>query len=160
MNPLLFKAHPLLRVSVELLTDPASHGIGTYARLLSIYALVNVIGAGCLVGMARRAAGLRLPWLRAYSLAAPALLYIPAMITVLSDVVKQEFRLTDRILLVVVVVVLTQMLAAWFGLAVRYRNGEALGLSLGLAIALTLLLAAIPCCLVLLGLDSSFPLLG
>jgi hypothetical protein len=159
MNPLLFKAHPLLRLSVELLTDPAAHGLGAYAKLISIYALVTVGWAGCLVGMAGRMAGLRLSWWRAYLLSAPALLYIPAMITVLDDVVKQEFRLADRVILLVTLAVLAQMLAAWFGLAVRYRSGEPLGLSQGLAIALALLLLAIPCCLLLLGLDSAFTIL-
>ena len=143
-----------------MLTEPSGRRLGDYATLLSIYALLNVVSAGCLVGLVGKMAGQRLSWVRANLLALPALFYIPFMITVLADVVKQQFHLADRLIPVVILVVLSQMLAAWFGLGLRYRNGERFGLSQGLALALALLLASIPGCLLLLGLDSVFALFG
>ncbi|NJD08526.1 MAG: hypothetical protein FIA97_18810 [Methylococcaceae bacterium] len=160
MNPLLFKAHPLLQRSVELVVGTAGHRLGEYVTLLSIYLLLNVVAAVCLKGMVDKLEGQSLPWRRANVLALPALLYAPFMITVLSDVVKQEFRLVDRLIPVVILVVLSQMLTAWFGLVLRYRNGQPLGLSQGFALALGLLLVSIPCSLLLLGLDSAFGLFG
>jgi drug/metabolite transporter (DMT)-like permease len=93
-------------------------------------------------------------------LAFPAtLVYTPIALTLLDDVLNHAFRLQDRYLLLFALGVAAVMLAAFYGVVVRFR-GRPVGAEIGLTLAMALLLAAVPCSMLLLGLEnwvSAFP---
>ncbi|MGX2038655.1 hypothetical protein ACWJKU_00765 [Methylocaldum sp. MU1018] len=156
MNPLLFKAHPLLYLSVDLLVYPSAHPANDFFRLILIYLTINLLWMTALRIAVRTTAGIRLTPFRAYSLALPGTFaYAPAMLTVLSDVLAHAFRLEERYILIFVIGVAAQMLAALYGFAVRSdRTGRPVGVTAGIAVSLLLLLASIPFGLLLLGLNA------
>jgi len=154
-NPLLFKAHSLLQLTVAVVLDPGAHGFGTLLQLFGLNALTNAVLAGALARFIKVAVEIRLGWWRSYWLVTPALAYVPTMITILSDVLNHRFRLADRMILMVVVLVLAQGLAGWFGILIRYRNGTPIGLFQGLATSSLLLLVATAICLLLLCAEGS-----
>lgn len=154
MNPLLYKAHPLLLLSMDLLVHPAAHSLREGGRVLLIYLLANGLWAFCLRWMLRRVAGIApAPWLLLL-LALPAtLLYLPTMLTLLADVVAHHFLWAERFILVFCVFVATQMLASFYAFAIRYGNGSPLGLIDGLSVSLALWLLSLPVCLGLIELE-------
>lgn len=155
MNPLLYKAHPLLYLSVDLLVNPAAHSWREAARLLSLYLGVNFVFALGLQWGAKKALGAAPSYLLAYVLALPALVfYLPTMLTLLGDVLAHQFHFIDRFILVFCVFVATQMLGALYAVAIRRpEQGGACGLRDGMAISLFMWLFSLPVSGVLLQLN-------
>ncbi len=146
MNPLLYKADPLMLLMVDLLTNPTAHSLPEIAKALFIMLAVNLVWAGWLwLGMGKIADHAPPLWL-AYVLALPALwFYLPPMLNILSDVMAHEFRMGDRFILVFCVVVTTQMLGVIYALAMgKPRDGFALALQNGMAASLWMWLFSLP----------------
>jgi hypothetical protein len=157
MNPLLYKAHPLLFLTVDLFANPAAHSIGDWARLSAIYLALNLAWTPLLLLGAKKAVGFAPSLARAYGLALPALVfYLPLIVTLLSDVLAHEFRYVERFIPVFCVFVASQMLTVFYGSMLKYpRNGRPIGLGDGFAISLFLLLVSLPMGLVFLWLNGA-----
>lgn len=153
MNPLLYKVHPLLYLTVDLLAHPATHGLRELARPALVYLGIALAWMPWLRWGVGKAAGFApsYPW--AYALALPAvLLYLGPMLTLLGDVLAHEFHFSERFILVFCLFVASQMLGALYAVAIRRpHDGGALGLGDGMAVALLLWLLSLPTGLVLLG---------
>jgi hypothetical protein len=158
VNPLLFKAHPLLYLTVDLLTRPSAHSVDDFSRLILIYLAIALFWMAALRLAVRRAARVRLTPLHAYGLAIPAAMcYTPLMLTVSNDILAHAFRLEERYILIFVIAVAAQMLGAVYGFGVRFeRTGRSIGLRAGLAVSLFLLLASVPFSFLLLGINALF----
>ena len=155
MNPLLYKAHPLLFLSVDLLANPAAHSWREAVRLALVYLALNLFWAAGLWWRVKKSAGFAPAPAAAYALALPALLlYQGPMLTVLGDVLAHRFHFADRFILVVCVFVAAQMLAALYAVSLRPPGGGGVGLPGGLALALYLWLLSLPTGLALLALES------
>lgn len=161
MNPLLYKAHPLLYLTVDWLANPAAHSWQEARLLALLYFGINLIWALLLRHGVGKIAGFSPGYFLAYWLALPALLlYLPPMATILQDVTGHQFHLSDRFILVFCVLVASQMLGAFYAVAIRYpRNGIALGLSDGIALSLWLWLFSLPLSLALLLLNNIYRVL-
>jgi hypothetical protein len=158
MNPFLYKAHPLLSRLVELLLDPSAHSLDEASQLALIFLALTPLWTLVLLWVIRRGLGFRPSIIVGYALAFPAcLLYLPLWLTLLGDVLDHAFRLEDRYLFIFAIVVVAQMLGAFYGIAIRYdRTGRPIGLKAGITVSLALLLASIPFGLGLLGLNHWF----
>jgi hypothetical protein len=157
MNPLLYKAHPLLYLTVDLLTNPAAHTQREAGRLALVYLAMNVVWAAWLWWGVKKAAGFSPSILLSYSLALPALLcYQAAMLTILVDVLAHAFHFADRFILVFSLFVASQMLGLLYAVATRQPGGDTIGLPGGLAIALYMWLLSLPAGIALLALDAAF----
>lgn len=156
MNPLLFKAHPLLYRSVDLLIRPSAYTIDDLSTLILIYLVITLLWMAALRHALRRIVGVSLTHLRAYGLALPAAVaYAPLMLTVSSDILAHAFRLEERYILLFTIAVATQMLGALYGVGVRFdRTGRPIGVRAGVAVSLFLLLASIPFSFLLLGVNA------
>lgn len=156
MNPFLYKAHPLQYRLVDFLIRPSAYRLDDMSELALVFLAINVFWALGLYWAARRAAGVRLPLLKSYGLALPAtILYAPPLMTVMSDVMAQAFRMEERFLLVFAIFVGSQMLGGFYAVALRQeRRSEPAGLTAGLAVSLFLLLISVPVSGVLLGLNA------
>lgn len=155
MNPFLYKAHPVMQASIGLLTGVGSYGISDAIRLLVIFFAINVPYGALLSLVARKSAGMGLRFGTAYILAFPAtLLYTPISLTFVDDVLHHAFRLEDRYLFLFALGVAAVMLAAVYGVVLHHRGGQPVGSEVGLILAMALLLAAVPCSILLLGLDA------
>jgi hypothetical protein len=155
MNPFFFKSHALLSATLAMLTGAGQLGVGGVLVIVATYLLTNLPFAWCLAAVARKSPGLSLPFRKAYLLSLPATLaYLPLGVTVLNDVVQQNFQIDDRYLFLFAVAVVTLMLAGLYGVVLHYRGGQPIGSESGLTLALALLLATIPIGLMLLGLDN------
>lgn len=156
MNPLLYKAHPLLYLTVDLLVHPAAHRVADFSTLVLIYLTVNLLWAPCLQFAIKKGAGFLLGYRRAYPLALPSLvLFTPLVLTLLGDILTHSFKFHDRYILILAILIAAQMLGALYGALVkRPANGRSIGLQAGLAVASTLLLLSLPFGLLLLGLNA------
>jgi hypothetical protein len=156
VNPLLFKAHPLLYLSVDLLIRPSAYSVDDVSRLILIYLVINLLWTAVLRLAVRRTVGIRLTLPRAYGLALPsAVVYTPLMLTVSSDILAHAFRLEERYILIFVIAVAAQMLGALYGVGIHFdRTGRPIGIRAGLGVALCLLLASLPLSVLLLGLNA------
>jgi hypothetical protein len=152
MNPLLYKAHPLMYLTVDLLANPSAHTSHEAFKLALIYLAINLIGSIWLWQGTRKIAGFAPTYVMAYVLALPAiLLYLSPMLTLLNDVIAHQFHFAERFILVFSVVAATQMLGVFYAVAIRYpRDGLALGLQDGMAVSLWMWLSTLPVGLVLL----------
>jgi hypothetical protein len=161
MNPLLYKAHPLLRLTVELLVDPAAHSLREVALLALVYLAVCFVLALVLWRASNAVVGITPSLLLAYVLALPAALaYFAPMLTLLADVVAHEFHFADRFILVFCVFVAAQMLGGLYAVAIRHPgSGAPIGLGDGLAISLLLWLASLPLGLAGLWLNAEFKII-
>lgn len=161
MNPLLFKAHPLLSLTVDLFTNPTAHTQADWLRLLAIYLLLNLAWAWGLRWASKKAVEFSPPYWLAFLMAIPAmLLYQPIMLTLLDDVLGQRFHFADRAIFVICIVVASQMLGAFFAFALRHpRYDRPIGISDGLTISLLLWLWSVFLGLGLLGLGALVPLI-
>ena len=157
MNPLLYKAHPLLYLTVDLLANPGSHSLHEAFRLVLIYLCVNLVWTPCLWLGSKKLLGFAPSYPLAYALALVSLVfYLPTALTLMSDVLAREFRFQDRFILVFCIFIAAQMLGVFYAVAIRYpRNGRAIGLHDGMAISLALWLASLPVSLALLGLNAA-----
>ncbi|MFO1419186.1 MAG: hypothetical protein U1E83_11015 [Methylotetracoccus sp.] len=154
MNPFLFKSHPMLLAAIGLLTGSGRYGAADAAILLLVIAAITVPFAECVVLVAKRAAGIAVRFRVAWVLAFPAaVVYMPIVLTVLNDIVGHTFAWQDRYIFLFALAVAVIMLAALYGVVVHYRGGQPVGSEIGLTLALALLLAAIPCGLIVLALD-------
>jgi len=155
MNPLLYKAHPLLFLSVDLLINPAAHSQREAARLALVYLALNLVWAAWLWWGVKKTAGFAPSIVLAYALALPALLcYQAAMLTVLADVVAHEFHFADRFILVFCIFIAVQMLGVLYAAAIRRpQAGGPLGLADGFGLALFMWLLSLPAGLALLALE-------
>lgn len=158
MNPLLYKAHPLLFLTVDIFADPSAHSVEDWGRLLAIYLALSVVWTPVLLLGVKKTSGFFLPWAIAYGLALPAtVFYLPLIVTLLNDVLAHEFSYTQRFIPVFCVFVASQMLAVFYGSMLKYpRNGRPVGLGDGLTVALLLLLASLPTGLAFLWLNGAF----
>lgn len=161
MNPLLYKAHPLLRLTLELLIDPSAHSPREAVRPALAYLAVGLVLAPVLWKAAKTATGRAPSPLLAYSLALPAaLLYFAPMLTLLGDVLAHEFHFADRFILVFCVFVAAQMLGGLYAVAIRHPgSGAPVGLADGLAISLVLWLVSLPLSLAGLWLNAEFKII-
>ena len=155
MNPLLFKAHPLLYLTVDLVVNPSAHTLEDFSMLALVYLTVNLVWAGCLMIAVKRTAGFVPAYGVAYLLALPSLLFfLPLMLTLLSDVLAHAFRFDDRYILIFALFIAVQMVGAGYGGLIKYpRNDRPIGLKAGCVVSLTLLLFSLPFGLMLLILD-------
>jgi hypothetical protein len=158
MNPFLFRSHPLLHRTIELVADPSAHGIADWLWLMAIFSLLGLAWMPAFRYLAARMAGAGLGWWRAFWLDLPAVvLYSPLMLTLVGDVVRHSFRFEERWIFVFALAVAVFLLAGWYGQAIRQgRSRVPVGLETGLGLALTLLLVSIPYTLLLLGADHVF----
>jgi hypothetical protein len=156
MNPFLYKAHPLMYRLVDFLIRPSAYRLDDISELALIFLAINIFWALGLYWVARRAAGVRLPFLKSYGLALPAtILYAPPLMTVVGDVAAQAFHMEERFLLVFAIFVGSQMLGGFYAAALRQgRRSEPAGLAAGLAVSLFLLLVSVPFSGLLLGLNA------
>jgi hypothetical protein len=160
MNPLLYKAHPLLYLTVDLLVNPAAHSSRELGRVVLAYLAANLVFAPTLCWGARKAVGAAPSLILAYVLTLPAvLMYFAPMMTLLGDVIAQTFQLADRFILVFCVIVASQMLSVFYALILRQPTGEPLGLSDGMALSLLLWLVSLPVGLAGLWLNAEFKLI-
>ncbi|MDD5034021.1 MAG: hypothetical protein PHE55_04620 [Methylococcaceae bacterium] len=162
MNPLLYKAHPLLYLTVDLLSNPTAHTAKEFGYLALIYLTVNLVWTPCLVLAAKKSAGFAPSLAMAYLLALPSLLlYLPLILTILGDVIAHEFRFSERFIPVFCLLLATQMMAALFAVSLKHPlTRRPIGLQNGLTISLFLLLLSLPLGLMLLGLNSVYDMLG
>lgn len=153
MNPFLFKAHSLLQVTMGCVIGSRCSP-GLWMSLLMTYLLLSV-PMGALISLRiRRLLRIRLRFAAAYALALPiTILFIPIVLTLLSDVLHHAFRLEDRVIFLFALLVVTVLSAALVGNVVHYRSGEPIGSEHGLTIVLTLLLGCVPYGLLILGVD-------
>lgn len=161
MNPLLFKAHPLLYRSVDLLIRPSAYTVDDFSRLILIYLIIALLWTAALRLALRRLLGISLPLLRTYGLSLPAAVaYAPLMLTVSSDILAHAFRLEERYILLFTIAVAAQMLGALYGACFRFdRTGRPIGVRAGLAVSLFLLVASIPFSFLLLGVNAILPVI-
>jgi hypothetical protein len=161
MNPLLYKAHPLLYLTVDLLANPAAHSSREAFKVILIYLAANLIGSIWLWQGTRKIAGFAPSYVLAYVLALPAMLfYLSPMLTLLKDVTAHQFHFANRFILVFCLVVATQMLGVFYAVAIRYpRNGLALGLRDGIAVSLWMWLLTPPVGLALLWLNDQLKII-
>ena len=155
MNPLLYKAHPLMHLTVDLLANPGAHSVHEALKAILIYLAINLVWAiGLWQGM-RKVTGVAPPYWLAYVLALPALLfYLPTMATILNDIITHQFHFAERFILVFCVVVATQILGVFYAVAIRNpRNGMPVGLQDGMAVSLWMWLFSLPIGLALLWLN-------
>lgn len=154
MNPLLFKAHPLLQQTLEVLAGTQPLTTKIVLGLPATYLVLTLPLAALLAFRLRRALHIKAPFGAAYLLALPAtLLFVPIALTLLGDIAAHAFRMEDRAIFLFALFVATILLAAMLGALVHYRNGASIGSEEGLILALTLLLACIPYGTLLLVLD-------
>ena len=156
MNPLLYKAHPLLYLTVDLLVSPAAHRANDFSTLALIYLTVNLIWAACLRFAVKTGAGSVLTYGLAYWVAMPSLVcFAPLMLTLLGDILTHSFHFDDRYILVLAILIAVQMLGAAYGALIRHpATDRSIGLQAGLIVASTLLLLSLPFGLLLLGLNA------
>lgn len=156
MNPFLYKAHPLLVHWADLVLNPTASGLEDFSALLVAIMAANGVFAFGLVRGVRLTGGISLPFWRGYVLALPScLLYTPPTLTVLADIAAGAFHWEDRFILVFAIFVASQVLGAFYTVAVRYRGGNRpIGVAAGMTVSLWMLLISIPVCLVLLVLDA------
>jgi hypothetical protein len=162
MNPLLYKAHPLLYITLDWMTNPAIYPLPVLAWLASIYLAFALVGMVGLWWGVNKTAGFAPAWVAAYALALPAsLFYLGPMLTILNDVVTHNFHFADRFILVFSVFIVVQMLGALYAVTIRNsRTGEILGLVDGLTVALLLWLLSLPVAGALLSMDGLLKSLG
>jgi hypothetical protein len=156
MNPLLYNAHPLLWLTVDLIDNPKAHSLGEAGRLALTYLFVNLAWAPWLWLGVRKSVGFSLNILWAYVFALPAqILYLPIMLTLLGDVLAHEFHFSNRFILVFCVLIASQMLAAFYAASIRNPfDGKAIGMIDGLNVSLFMWLLSLPVGTALLGLNS------
>ncbi len=161
MNPLLYKAHPLLYITVDLLANPSAHSLREAALPTLIYLAVNLVWTPGLWWGVKKAVGVAPSIPLAYLLALPALIfYLGPMLTVLADVLAHEFHFADRFILVFCLFVAAQMLGVFYAVAIRNPgDGGAIGLPDGMAVALLLWLLSLPTGLVFLVLNAEWKIL-
>lgn len=161
MNPLLFKAHPLQYRMVDLVLNPRSYALADVGEVVLILLVVAPLWAAIVLPSAWKVGGTRVTWLRAYGLALPStVIYLPLLLTALGDVINHAFHLQERWLLLLSIFVASQLLAAFYGFALRApRTGKPIGLQQGLALSLILLLGSVPLTLALLYVDGLFSVL-
>lgn len=159
LNPLLYKAHPLLFRAVDLLLHPGAYSGVEIVGLAAIFLGINQLWAVAMWQASQSLTEVRLSLRASYGLALPAcVLYAPLLMTVLGDVLDHNFRLEDRVILVFAILVGSQMLGVLYGLTLRNPHGGPIGIRTGLAISLLLLLTSLPFGLVLIWLNSMFRL--
>lgn len=150
MNPFLFKAHPLLRLTVESLAGEG--GLWQALVLLLFYLIANVVWATALALVVREMVHIRPRPLNLYWMSLPALVgYVPVLLTLLRDVLDHTFRFADRFILLFALVTVASMLGALYGFLFRHpRSHQSIGLIAGFAVALAMLLISLPLGLALL----------
>ena len=160
MNPINFKAHAYLAEWVELLTDPSSQSVAQIMDLLAIFLASNLLWAAGLPWLLRKLEKLKLSPIRAYWMSLPAsFLYAPLMLTLIQDVLGHNFEFRNRWFLLLMILVSSQMLAAFYAFALRHPRSDApIGLESGLAVSLFLLLISMPAALILIGLNALIPI--
>jgi hypothetical protein len=160
VNPINFKAHAYLAGWVELLTDPSSQSVAQIMDLLAIFLASNLLWAAGLPWLLRKLEKLKLSPIRAYWMSLPAsFLYAPLMLTLIQDVLVHSFEFRNRWFLLLMILVSSQMLAAFYAFALRHpRSGAPIGLESGLAVSLFLLLISMPAALILISLNALIPI--
>lgn len=154
MNPFLFKAHPLLQTTIGCVTGSGCSS-GVWVGLLTAYLLLNLPLAVFTLLRVKRLLHIRLRFTAAYLVSLPVtILFIPNVLTLLSDVMHHAFQLENRVIFLFALFVATVLLAALVGNLVHYRNGEPIRSEHGLTVVLNLLLACVPYALLLLSADA------
>ena len=158
MNPLLFKAHPLLQRTLETLLAPEKFTASQILGLILLYLILNLPWALVWYYALYKIEGLRLPLWLAYLFALPSLLgYLPIQLTLTGDVMDHNFNLADRVIFLFVLFVAVQMLGVFYGFLVRYaRSAYPIGLHAGMSLALSMLLMGLPYSMLLLTWDGWF----
>lgn len=161
MNPLLYKAHPLLYRTVDLFIEPGAYTAPEIAALLLVYLSLNVIWCEIFRRLWKQSTGLVPTRHLAYRIALPSLVgYLPIMLTVTNDILHHQFRFADRALLVFVLFVVVQMLTVFHAVCMALRRAFLVSdLQAGFTLSLALLLSALPFSLAVMGLESAVHLL-
>lgn len=160
MNPLLYKAHPLLTRWVDLLSAPGAQSPDKLYYLIVVLMSCNLLWAIGLPWLLRKAEGLEIRPIKAYLMALPATaLYSPLMLTLLQDVLGHNFDFQDRWVLLLVLLAVSQLLTALYAFTLRHeRSGVAIGLESGLTVSMFLLLVSIPASMILIGTNALWPI--
>ncbi len=159
VNPINFKAHPYLARWVELLTEPSSQSATMVMEMLAILLASNLLWAAGIPWLLRKLERLAISPINAYAWTLPAsFLYSPLMLTLIQDVLGHSFELRNRWFLLLMILVSSQTLTAFYAFALRHPRSDApIGLESGLAVSLFLLLVSIPSALILIGFNTIVP---
>lgn len=159
MNPLLYKAHPLLARWVDFFTNPGAQSLENLYYLAVILLGGNLLWASGLPWLLRKTEGLEVRPIKAYLMALPAtVIYSPLMLTLLQDVLSHNFEFRNRWVLLLALLAASQLLTALYAIALRHeRSGVIIGLESGLTVSMFLLLASIPAGLILIGANVLWP---
>lgn len=159
MNPLTFKAHPLLTQWLEWLLTPSNHSVGFALHLALILLGSNLLWAAGLPLMLRKLENLRLSPIKTYWMALPAtFIYEPLMLTLMEDVIHHAFLFSERWFLLLALLIGSQFLTAFYAFALRHpRSDVPIGIDSGLAVSMLLLLASMPAALILIGIHALAP---
>lgn len=144
MNPIAYKAHPLLIKCLALLTQPGDLNRGDMITLLALLILGSIPYAFALRWLIGKSEGFRHSLIRSFLLAVPAnLLYTPVMLTLIGDIVHHRFLIEDRWFLLFTLLVISQLLCALYAFGIRRPEEQGpIGVESGLGISLLLLLVS------------------
>lgn len=156
MNPFIYKAHPALLEWVGLITQTSAHPGQDLRHILLLLAMTTPIFALALRHLSLKSDEISIPVFKSLGLALPAsVLYTPLILTLLNDVVHHAFVFGERWFLLFTLVVVSQMLAAFYAFLVHSpRERGPVGLESGLGFSLFMLLTSIPIGLATLGIDA------
>ena len=160
MNPIAYKAHPLLIKCLALLTEPSDLSRGDLITLLTLLILGSIPYALAIRWLMARTEGFRPQPIGSLLLAVPAhLLYTPVMLTLIGDVVHHRFLIEDRWFLLFTLLVISQLLCALYAFGIRRPEGAGMiGVESGLGVSLLLLLVSMVLSLALALIELEAPL--
>ena len=160
MNPLAYKAHPLLLQMISLLENPSENEPVVFLKVAAIILFAATLNAAGIRPLIHRGEEFTITPLKAYLLALPAsLLYTPIMLTLLQDIVHQAFQIQDRWFLLFALLICSQILTALYAFGIRNpRTRNPIGIDSGLGISLLTLLISMGVSLILLGISAIHPI--
>jgi hypothetical protein len=158
MNPLTYKAHPLLSDWIGLITQTSENPGQDLRHVLLLLAVTTPVFALALKRITQKQDEISLPVIQCLGLAIPsAVLYTPLVLTFLNDVIHHAFVFSERWFLLFALIVASQMLAAFYAFLIHSpRERGPVGIDSGLGASLFLLLISIPMGFALIGCDALF----
>jgi hypothetical protein len=144
----------------DLLVDASVHHWSVYAKLFGVIVIGAGLWASAIIWGLWRSTEIRIKYLSAFIFALPAvILYLLPVLTVVNDVWEHRFHWRDRFLLVFLILLASQLLAALYGYGIKHpRYERVIGVQAGLEISLILLLTAMLYALALVGLHDTIGL--
>lgn len=160
MNPLAFKAHPILLYLTEWITQPLAPEPHQALLTAAILILGSFPYAAGIAYFTQKGESFKIAPLPALLLALPAsFLYTPLLLTLLQDVVHHAFLIEDRWFLLFSILVAHQILTALYAFGIKNPESHCpIGLDSGLGLSSLLLLIAMGLSLGILGIEAVHPL--